>query len=130
MNTFDAMSSTPNKYYPVFPNFAVGSSEAETLENSGTLREVELLYPKRLSSLSSRLNPTYLSDARKKQINRIKLNEISNLEFDWNENGVEPFSKELISITNAIFNDMERQPKIFPTARHSIQFEYENEYDD
>ena len=61
----------------------------------------------------------------KKIINFNKLHEYSQLEYNWNDNGAEPFDKELINLAWKKINELEIQPKVFPTAGDSIQFEYE-----
>lgn len=59
-----------------------------------------------------------------------KITEIECLEDDWNDNGASKFSAEIISTIRNIVERLARQPRIFPTARKSIQFEYENEVGD
>jgi len=46
---------------------------------------------------------------------------------NWNGNGAEPLSENLIQKALDFINSSELkfQPNVFPTARHSIQFEYE-----
>jgi len=53
-----------------------------------------------------------------------KIYKYSQFEYDWNLNGAEPFSKELIRIAWEKINRLEKQPNVFPTACGSIQFEY------
>lgn len=53
-----------------------------------------------------------------------KLQEISKLEYDWNENGAEPFSEHLITAVRELIMFLDPQPSIFPTACESIQIEY------
>lgn len=59
-----------------------------------------------------------------------KLDEISLLSYNWNNNGANAFSPALIGKMRDIINRISVQPAIFPTARDSIQFEYENENGD
>lgn len=59
-----------------------------------------------------------------------KLYEISCLAEDWNGNGAKRFSTELIDSVRNIVEKIVRQPNIFPTARESIQLEYENDLGD
>lgn len=47
------------------------------------------------------------------------------LESNWNGNGAEPFNPNLIERCRQLVMTLERQPQIFPTARQSIQLEYE-----
>lgn len=56
--------------------------------------------------------------------NLLRLEEIANLEFDWNGYGAEPFFTSLVEKTKSIILELEFQPKIFPTAANSIQLEY------
>lgn len=47
------------------------------------------------------------------------------LEENWNGNHAEVFSKELVDKAKRILNLLSDEPEVFPTARNSIQFEYE-----
>lgn len=59
-----------------------------------------------------------------------KLSEIRCLTDNWNGNGAPKFSDELLAAAKKIVETLSRQPDIFPTARESIQFEYENDLGD
>lgn len=61
-----------------------------------------------------------------KIISNGKIKAISKLEKNWNGNGADRFSKKLIKLSYKIIDNLETQPNIFPTARDSIQLEYEN----
>lgn len=61
-----------------------------------------------------------------KIISNEKIKAISKLEKNWNGNGADRFSKKLIKVAYEIIDNLEMQPEIFPTARDSIQLEYEN----
>lgn len=54
-----------------------------------------------------------------------KIKSFYELKKDWNDNGADPIESEII--TNALFLDEKIPIKtdVFPTARHSIQFEFE-----
>jgi hypothetical protein len=65
-----------------------------------------------------------MSVDRTKSILRIL--EIEKLQDNWNCNGATSFSKEILSLAKTIIFQLSVQPQIFPTARDSIQFEYEN----
>lgn len=56
-----------------------------------------------------------------------KIISFKDLKYNWNDNNAEPF--ENIIIDRALFfitsDLLKYQPEIFPTARHSIQLEYE-----
>lgn len=54
------------------------------------------------------------------------LSEIEQLPENWNENGAPSFSKEMIDIMRKIILTLDNQPFISPTAKGSIQFEYED----
>jgi hypothetical protein len=57
--------------------------------------------------------------------NKEKLNNFRSLEFNWNYADAFPFTKTLIDKVESILEHLTVQPKIFPTGRQSIQFEYE-----
>jgi len=59
--------------------------------------------------------------------NLARLDQIATLNDDWNGYNANPFSKELVEKCKGIINALELQPKIFPTGRQSIQFQYELE---
>lgn len=59
-----------------------------------------------------------------------KLLEIKNLEDNWNGNGASRFSENLIAFVREMIMKLSVQPAIFPTARDSIQLEYENDCGD
>jgi len=53
------------------------------------------------------------------------------LEENWNGNQAPPFNKTLIDTTQKIIKNItQQQPDIFPTARKSIQLEYEKDNED
>lgn len=58
------------------------------------------------------------------------LDEISNLNYNWNNNKAEAFSSKLINKVKNIIKQLSIQPDIFPTACESIQLEYVNERGD
>ena len=58
------------------------------------------------------------------------LNEIAALPYNWNDNGADAFSPELIQRSRHLIERLQRQPMIFPTANDSIQFEYEKDNGD
>ena len=58
------------------------------------------------------------------------LDEIADLKDDWNNNGASKFSESIIATMRKIIGYLEIQPMIFPTAKGSIQFEYENDAND
>ena len=62
--------------------------------------------------------------------NLMCLLEIEQLQNNWNGNGAKSFSLELLSTARKIVTSSSIQASIFPTARDSIQFEYENDLGD
>jgi hypothetical protein len=66
----------------------------------------------------------------KKFENLNKLHEYSRLKYDWNFNGAEPFTEDVIELSWEKLNDLEIQPEVFPTACGSVQFEYEKDNKD
>ena len=56
-----------------------------------------------------------------------KIQDISELKDDWNGNGASAFKDTLIQKMKYLILRLNVQPEIFPTARGSIQFEYEKE---
>lgn len=61
------------------------------------------------------------------QRNRADMNKaldiISELKYNWNQYGAEPFSKELIERVRTVANRISYWADIFPTGRNSIQLE-------
>lgn len=62
--------------------------------------------------------------------NLMRLVEIEQLQENWNGNGANCFSNRMLSFAKRIVLNLLIQPMIFPTARDSIQFEYENDQGD
>ena len=56
-----------------------------------------------------------------------KIQDISELKDNWNGNGASAFNDTLIQKMKYLILRLNVQPEIFPTARGSIQFEYEKE---
>jgi hypothetical protein len=54
-----------------------------------------------------------------------RLDEFAELPYDWNDNCAEPFSPDLIKLAKIIIHNLKQIPDVFPTARNSIQMEYE-----
>lgn len=67
-------------------------------------------------------NRNFISELR---VNRKKLNSFKKLESNWNFSNAEPFESNLLLNIENILAELHAQPKIFPTGRQSIQFEYE-----
>lgn len=60
----------------------------------------------------------------------LRILEIEKLENNWNGNDATSFSKNILDAARTIVMQLSIQPAIFPTARDSIQFEYENSVGD
>lgn len=82
------------------------------------------------TSSTKKVTPhTYYSlrETRKKLSNLAKVQSLEKLEENWNHNDASPFHPKLIETCLDLVNAIVRQPDVFPTARDSIQFEYEKE---
>ena len=53
--------------------------------------------------------------------------EIAALGENWNGYDAEPFELSFIAYCRTIFSQLISEPEVFPTARNSIQFEFEND---
>lgn len=60
-----------------------------------------------------------------KRANLKKLEQIASLPNNWNENGANAFSKQLLSKVRNLIIFLNTQPEIFPTACDTIQLEYD-----
>lgn len=58
------------------------------------------------------------------------LNEIVQLEDNWNGNVASKFAKELLDTVRSIIENLFRQPEIYPSSRNNIQLEYINQAGD
>ncbi|MFD2074645.1 hypothetical protein [Geobacillus jurassicus] len=72
----------------------------------------------------------FIYDQVRKAENIAKLQAIRELGNDWNGNGADPFSDKLIEKVFSVIHTVIKQPKLFPTARDSIQLEFEKENGD
>lgn len=59
-----------------------------------------------------------------------KMEQIEYMSYNWNGNGAQPLSREVIQYGKEILNILSIQPEIFPTATNSIQFEYDKDNGD
>lgn len=55
-----------------------------------------------------------------------QLEEIAKLPPNWNENNADNFPASLINKAKHILGNLIYEPSVYPTARNSIQMEYEN----
>ncbi|AKM20389.1 hypothetical protein GK107_15260 [Geobacillus thermoleovorans] len=72
----------------------------------------------------------FIYDQVRKAENIAKLQAIRELGNDWNGNGADSFSDKLIEKVFSVIHTIIKQPKLFPTARDSIQLEFEKENGD
>lgn len=124
--TSNSSSTIPQKSYYRGMKKSIQSNE---LALSLMLDQVESLR-KLISNTDSlikaeNINKAFVDEQVKKMLNIRKLKEISELEYNWNGNSAAPFSSLLIGNSFNIINTIIRQPDLFPTARNSIQIEYE-----
>jgi len=66
-----------------------------------------------------------MKGVEKLSFNLNNLKKIDKLKSDWNLNCAKPFKNKLIGKCANILITLPYQPEVFPTARESIQFEYE-----
>lgn len=66
----------------------------------------------------------------KREENMKVIDKIALLEENWNGNGANKFSEELISNAKMLISNFSIQPDVLPTARDSIQMEYEKDSGD
>lgn len=59
------------------------------------------------------------------QRNIVKVSSFASLPHNWNYNGAEKISQDVIQNATELLKHLRIQPQIFPTGRNSIQFEYE-----
>lgn len=75
-------------------------------------------------SIPVNYNSSMIETTKKiRNIERVKV--LGDLKGNWNDNGALPFPKSLLDIGVSIIRNIIIQPKVFPTARQSIQLEYE-----
>lgn len=68
--------------------------------------------------------------AKDYQLLKADIDEFQSLESDWNGNHADPFDKQIISNAKSFLEYIKPYSvhvSVFPTARESIQFEYEHE---
>ena len=62
-----------------------------------------------------------------KLVNLKRLSEIEKLPDNWNNNGAEHISPQIIKMARKLLMSMTYQPEVFPTACEAIQLEWEND---
>lgn len=94
-------------------------------QSEGISDESKFIFNNSASHLSHYLSAAINSDITNKLKNIEKLNQLRLFQDNWNGYGANKFSKELINKCRNILRSIIKQPKIFPTAQNSIQFEYQ-----
>lgn len=118
---------------PVFSHENRKSSQTRTIKHGFSNNTgVEIEYFTKFDLLfdnAQNTNKLKVSECFNKQIviskALLKIEQIKSLENNWNNNGASKFSEKLIERSISILNTLPFEPDVFPTARDSIQFEYE-----
>lgn len=113
---------TPSE--PIFNPFIVKANTSSKVSSLWQMR-VKNRIAYNYSSTFTSIPQKYIVEEKRKSINLQKLKDLEKLEYNWNGNGAEPFTTEVLNNANYIYHNIIREPKIFPTGRKSIQFEYE-----
>lgn len=79
------------------------------------------------STFNVRKNQAFLNDLKE---NRKKIEGFKKLGYNWNNANANKFNFEFIDMISSKLSSIQIQPKIFPTGRDSLQFEYEKENGD
>lgn len=66
------------------------------------------------------------NEYEKKLNNLSKIKSFSQFKMDWNGYGAKPISKTIINKANKCIEKFEKQPKVFPTSRSTVQFEWDS----
>jgi len=69
--------------------------------------------------------PIYMEYAKMLD-NRARVVKFANLDQNWNGYGSTPIPRTIIERTLALISNVKYQPKVFPTARSTIQLEYDS----
>ncbi|MFJ7646110.1 hypothetical protein ACIQ1H_01100 [Lysinibacillus sp. NPDC097279] len=83
-------------------------------------------YDEKLKSTLNTKSEYKLADTKMYE-NFNTLNSFLDLPENWNDNDAECFEEGLVKKAMRIIRKLPMQPDVFPTARNSIQFEYEKE---
>ncbi|KAA0548477.1 hypothetical protein FZW96_07855 [Bacillus sp. BGMRC 2118] len=78
-----------------------------------------------IPSSAKKIDVTFAKEKKKKLSNLKKISIINNLDANWNYNNASPISKIIVLNSYKLINEIIKQPDLFPTARNSIQIEYE-----
>lgn len=131
-NFFDDLNKNVND---IFTN--IESTMLNTLEMflKSNINNVHTTYTRDNTAIELQNSITTMVGEYIIQLNNISkvirtLNEIETLEHNWNENGAQKFSKELLDLCRRIVLELPTEPFVCPTACDSIQFEYTNKNND
>jgi hypothetical protein len=96
---------------------------------SGIEEKNEIMNGIKFKSSSTRSNKKEIFSLSEIISNKKTLINLEKLEKGWNGYNAEPIDKEIIYSVLHLISDLDRQPKIFPTGRGTIQIEYSNQDD-
>lgn len=121
-------SKTIRSYNPVLVSLAAitfmastdSASSRRIVSNPNSSEITEVIK----SSSATRFNNQERYSLDKLKMNRMKLQSLNNLKFNWNGYQGEPINNEVIQLVDEIIKELEYQPNIFPTGRGSVQVEY------
>lgn len=104
----------------------IGMAPAKTLPKQIVrFDESKSVYPYELSN-STPETGKFLKPFIKRYSNEVLIKSFLALPNNWNGNGAEAIDKTVVLKAISLLRELEQQPDIFPTARNTIQFEYEH----
>lgn len=120
---FTPMSSgEDNKSQPVFRKFfeksLIENNCLKKIQISMTFTKYQEPNVRKVFLLNEEMNTISKKDNLK------KIEEFKNLKFNWNDNDAKPFEQLFIKKICELLEKIYVQPKLFPCADNSIQFEY------
>lgn len=132
MKNYNNKVSVLPMIYLFFPTIDLGTKidyakRLDTNYSSSIHNRVENANFSLTSTLNVKRNDSFISLLKQ---NKKKLESFKKLETNWNYSNAPVFSESLINKAGDILVNLDYQPKIFPTGRQSIQFEYEKENGD
>lgn len=110
----------------VYTNIAGFFSAPSTIKTSDVINFLEPAYTLPKNNINRGVE--FVTDNLNKNIDM--LNGFKTLEANWDYSNAEPFDPVFIDSIIFMLPGLDKQPKIFPTARDSIQFEYYYENSD
>ncbi len=105
----------------------VGCTSSNISHNMNDSKEV--MESLKVKSSSTRSNKKEVFSLSEIIINKKTLENIKKLEPDWNGYNSIAIDDKVIASAFSLINQLERQPKIFPTGRGTLQFEFSNDDD-